>query len=365
MHTDYKNNLIIFLIIMILIIYYTQTVEKFENTAGEYFRKSYPPKLYCPVESTFENNFCNTKTCNKNLKYNTTLNKCLVEEEYIPVENKFLFFPCATGKTEINGKCYTKPNNYICGTELNDKNQLLCWVNTVNPINKEPLKICDERQVLENGVCYDKPLDNYSCTGSLCKRIISSNSTTNPNNSMIPLENCEEVILLTNNRIIPGDKEFIYSLEITAGMLSIKDIRIPAQTSDSTSMSTEKFIASRFKLCNIANTPKEIKILITESGVVGVDKSFAIVYFSLKGTEEQFKNFIPNILTYNTQDRILSVGNPDSGEFIFIDNNTIYKTADKKLANIFITPSTSQIFVNESIVLDKIKDYVAKLIISN
>ncbi|USN55909.1 MAG: CHAP domain-containing protein [Candidatus Peribacteria bacterium] len=90
--------------------------------------------------------------------------KSLGKEEPTPEESSSL---CGENKCELNGKCFTKPENAICSTEVQG-NAWACKEGfeekgrSCVAIPQAPVSLCPDNQCELNGKCYNKP-DNASC----------------------------------------------------------------------------------------------------------------------------------------------------------------------------------------------------------
>jgi hypothetical protein len=380
-----QNYIILILIVILLIIYLNQGKEHFEIVEEEYIRNSYQPKLYCEVNSTYQDNKCYTKTCDENLSYDSTLNKCLVKQENVQTTPKFLFFPC--GNTEVNGMCYTKPNNYICGNQVDQEKKVQCWYNTVEPKNYSALKICSEDQVLEEGLCYDKPKINYVCDKNICRKDVSVSGTgeriytTEPQvtdttgtavatpapaytppkivGDVVVLNSCEEIIFLTYNKINDINQNLNnFSFKNNNGKLDIINLTSLMNNSETNSI-------LKFKLCNpLFDQTNENKFITLNNNLVGIDNYFNILYMPFDTSIDKVGTFQSNLLVYNISLKKIYLYSNDiyspNTKFISINNNTIQFT-DITKANIFQNPNTSLFKTGDVYDINKIKDYVNKM----
>ncbi len=296
-------------------------VEVSSGTTNTVQSSNKPPVIYCPINSSYENDKCNTKKCDSGYKYSSDMKKCLEQGVKVNTMTVNTNVSCPSSyptRVENTNKCRKNPSNnsLTCGNQLYSS-KIICYKNILDPIVKDPIKVCDIGYMLENGNCIPD--------------IPAQPQYVEPREVILNLIECEKVLLLTYNKInnVPQTK-FNYTFVITDNKFE------PIELSPNTSIDlTSIFYPNKcYVKENDSSFSKEISALsIIDNNIFGVDTDYKVVNLPTRVMDnEENRNIFNNVLIYSNKDNIISKGR---GEYLSINNGKLEFTNDRFKANKF------------------------------
>ncbi len=284
------------------------------------------PTIYCPINSSYENDKCNTKKCDSGYKYSTDMKKCLeqgVKVNTLTVSTNVSCPSSYPARVENTNKCRKNPSTdgLICGNKLYSS-KIICYKNILEPIVKDPIKVCDIGYMLENGNCIQ---------GLPAQPQPVQAQPIQPSETILNLIECEKVLLLTYNKInnVPQTK-LNYTFVINNNKFE------PIELKPNTSIDlTGIFYPNKcYVKENDRDASKEISALsINDNNIFGVDTDYKVVNLPTRVMDnEENRNIFNNVFIYSNNDNIISKGR---GEFLSINNGKLEFTNDKYKANKF------------------------------